>query len=504
MSTTSRPPRLLTDPLRHPEASEPAVKDRRAWLIILLTLFLPGSAQVIAGKKGLGRLGLRVFIGFWLVVLIAVVLLLVKRDWLFAAVTSSWLLAVAAVVLIALAILWAVLFVDAFRLIKPPQLSRRMRAATAGTVAVLMVLTSGGLVYGASLVNSQRGLISSIFGGGSIAKPADGRYNVLLMGGDAGKGRVGNRPDSISLVSIDAKTGRSVIFSVPRNLQNIPFSESSPMRAAYPQGYSCGDECLINTLYGKGEEHKGEYPGAKDPGAEVMKDAVSGVTGLEVQYYAMIDLKGFEDLIDAMGGLTITSGKRVPISGPVIPGTDRHTAPLGWIEPGKQKMDGHHALWFARSREGASDYERMVRQRCVQKAMLKQLDPGTLLTRFQKIAGAAPEVVSTDIPEGHLGGFVDLAIKAKSEPIGEAAFVPPLITPSRPDYSKVRAKVEEKIAASEQTKDKNAAGSSGVSAGSFGVPASLASAGPAAAGPVAASNSKDSDEESEASICSVG
>ncbi|WP_220085297.1 LCP family protein, partial [Burkholderia multivorans] len=84
---------------------------------------------------------------------------------------------------------------------------------------------------------------------------------------------------------------------------------------------------------------------------------VSTVTGLEVQYYAMVNLKGFENLIDSLGGITLVSGKRVPISSKVNKATGKHGPVKGWIEPGKQKLDGYHALGFARSREFSSDYE---------------------------------------------------------------------------------------------------------------------------------------------------
>src|SRR5699024_12331038 len=91
-------------------------------------------------------------------------------------------------------------------------------------------------------------------------------------------------------------------------------------------------------------------------------DAVSAVTGLEVQYYAMINLKGFEDLIDSLGGITLVSAKRVPISSKVAPTTGEHGPVKGWIEPGKPKLDGQHALWFARSRDFSSAYEWMILQ----------------------------------------------------------------------------------------------------------------------------------------------
>ena len=61
-------------------------------------------------------------------------------------------------------------------------------------------------------------------------------------------------------------------------------------------------------------------------------------------------------------------------------------------------MDGGTALWFARSRRDSNDYERMARQRCVMSAMLKQIDPQTVLTNFQSLASASAETIWTDVP----------------------------------------------------------------------------------------------------------
>ena len=54
-----------------------------------------------------------------------------------------------------------------------------------------------------------RQALGSLFSDGAAAGAVDGRYNVLLLGADTGKDRVGTRPDSIQLVSIDARTGRA-------------------------------------------------------------------------------------------------------------------------------------------------------------------------------------------------------------------------------------------------------------------------------------------------------
>ena len=75
----------------------------------------------------------------------------------------------------------------------------------------------------------------------------------------------------------------------------------------------------------------------------------------------------------------------------------------GYVKKGKnQLLDGRSALWFARSRSDSSDYDRMARQKCVMTAMLKQLDPVTVLTNFNPIASAGKEIVETDIPPGKI------------------------------------------------------------------------------------------------------
>ncbi len=113
-----------------------------------------------------------------------------------------------------------------------------------------------------------------------------------------------------------------------------------------------------------------------------------------------------------------------------------------YIEPGKnQHLDGFHALWFARSRHADSDYARMARQKCVMNAMLNQLDPVTVLTKFNKIASAGKQIMATDMPTSEIDKLMELALKASKKPITSVAFVPPLVWPGSPDFAKVHAMV---------------------------------------------------------------
>ncbi|MFJ4208675.1 LCP family protein [Paenarthrobacter sp. NPDC089675] len=445
---TGQPGAGLTDPVRYPAGASAPVRTKRAFVLVLLTLFVPGSAQIVAGDRKLGRIALRVTLTVWVLAILALVLALVDRSLLITLVTHPVGSLLIIVVLAALALGWAFLFLNTLRLIRPVLLAPGMRPIIAVVLVAATVLASGSLGYLAYVLNVSRNAIGSIFDAGPAIDPVDGRYNFLMMGGDAGDDRTGRRPDSLSVISVDAKTGESAIISVPRNLQNAQFSEGSPMRKVYPDGYNCGDECLINAVNTEvTNNYKDLYPGVADPGAQATLEAVSGTLGITVQAYVLVDMDGFAKLIDAMGGIRVKAGGWVPISGPV---TDEahgiHGMPDGWIPAGDVHLDGFHALWYGRSREFVDDYARIARQQCVQQAMLKQLDPGTLLTKFEDIANAGTKVVDSNISSSQLGSFVDLALKSKNQPVKRLTIGPPDFEAwfsTSPDFDTIHTRVQE-------------------------------------------------------------
>src|SRR4051812_38926001 len=216
------------DPVRYPSGAPAPVLTKRAFMLVLMTLLVPGSAQVVAGNRRLGRAALRVTGTVWALALLAGLLLVVSRSTLINILAGQIpsLLLVLGLALLALG--WAGLFLNTLRLIRPGTLSPRVRPAVVLALVLAMILSSGSLGYAAYLLNVGRGAIGSIFGSGPTLEPSDGRYNFLMMGGDAGADRTGRRPDSLSVISVDAKTGSTAIISVPRNLQNAQFSAESP------------------------------------------------------------------------------------------------------------------------------------------------------------------------------------------------------------------------------------------------------------------------------------
>ena len=259
---------------------------------------------------------------------------------------------------------------------------------------------------------------------------------MLLLGGDSGADRWGLRPDSITVASIDADTGKTVLFGLPRNLQNFPFAKGSVMDEQFPDGYDC-DGCELNALVAPGPPTTSAlFKGYANPGVEATKQAVEGITGLKINYFAMVNLKGFRNLVDAVGGVTLTVRDPIPIGG--VGDSDVNA----YIEPGTRKLNGYDTLWFARSRMAADDYSRMARQKCVMNAMLHQLSPQQVVLKFGDIAKASTAMVKTDMPASELDRFMELALKARSQPSRTVSFVPPMIDTYRPDIAKIKKIVD--------------------------------------------------------------
>ena len=446
---------VMTDPVRYPSSASAPVRTKRAFVLLLMTLLVPGSAQIVAGDRKLGRIALRATLCVWALLVATLLLLVLNRSLLINIMTNPFASLLIIVVLVALALGWAFLFVNTLRLIRPVLLAPGARPAVGIALVLALVLSSGSLGYAAYLLNVGRNAIGSIFSAGPAIDPVEGRYNFLMMGGDAGEDRTGRRPDSLSVLSVDAKTGQTAIISVPRNLQNAQFSEGSPMRKIYPDGYDCGNECLVNAINTEvTNEHADLYPGVADPGAQATLEAVSGTLGITVQAYVLVDMDGFAKLIDAMGGIRIKAGGWVPMSGDMIDEANGiHGMPLGWLPAGELHLNGYHALWYGRSREFVDDYARIQRQQCVQQAMLKQLDPATLLSKFEDIASAGTKVVDSNISSSQLGSFVDLAMKAKGKEVKRLTIGPPDFDASFstvPDFDVIHDKVDQLLASASE------------------------------------------------------
>lgn len=443
----------LHEPLRYPDAGSKEFMTKRARWLIWVGFLLPGSAQLLAGNKKLGRVGLVATLTLYALLLLLVLMFVTVRSFALTLITSSGFLFFVQWIIFAYAVLWLVLGFDTLRTCRMVKVTKNWRVPVAALSVILTVLPVTGAFWASGLIGSGRLAITDIFSSSAPAVlPVDGRYNILLLGADAGDGRDGLRPDSISLVSVDAESGQSLIVGLPRELELMPFPETSPMHDLHPNGfgYDWGCDsgvCYLNSLYTEvnifnPDIYDGYVRDDEDPGIRAIKEAVTGATGLEVQFFVLIDMDGFSNLIDALGGVRINVLERLPIGG------DAEGNNIdGWIEVGDQQMSGYTAQWYARSRYSTDDYDRMLRQRELQRAILAQMTPLNVLQRFNEIAGASSYLVWTDIPESMLGRFVDLAAKAKDHEPVNVELTPPLVNPEYPDYDEIYGFVREGVLA---------------------------------------------------------
>jgi LCP family protein required for cell wall assembly len=439
-----------TSPFRNIDRASGEHIAKRAWWLILLTLLIPGSAQLIAGNRRIGRIGLIATFVYWALFIVAAVLFVVNRSWLFFMVTAPFLDGALAAFLILYAVIFAVLALDTLRLLRINRIPGKLRWVALGGILAVGILGTSSIGYAGNLAGVQSNLMGGLFTQQGFTQPVDGRYNILLMGGDAARDRLGLRPDSMSVLSIDAVTGSVVNIGIPRNLQRAPFAKGSPMQALWPDGYNCGDVCLINAIYKDvTDNHADLYPNAaaqgSNPGVEATKEAIEGVTGLTIQSYVLVDMAGFKALINALGGITIDVKERLPIGGQQDSYTGAPINVQGWIEPGVQHMDGKTAIWYARSRHSTSDYDRMKRQREVEDAMLAQMDPANVLSHFKDIAAAGRQLLTTNIPNGMVSTYLDLALKAKKLGIQKLELVPPTVDVVHPNFTAIHAMVQQAI-----------------------------------------------------------
>jgi LCP family protein required for cell wall assembly len=306
------------------------------------------------------------------------------------------------------------------------------------------------------------------------------RITILLAGGDAGPGRGGLRTDTIIVATLDTTTGRAALMSIPRNLLQVPLKpeydlafidleqQLTPWDVRRTWTDDNGDgvpdqfvpcHCFpdqINAIYPFTRGWTETYPDEVDPGMATLRDSVEMLLGIEIDFYALVNMSGFVRVVDALGGVRVyvTSAVHTEVS-PAREGE-------GWIEahirPGWRRLNGHQALAYVRERKTSSDYVRMTRQRCMLKAVAASADPVTIVTRFASLSRAVKSSVRTDIPLDYLPTLVAQAAALDFGDIVTVGFTPPEFAPTTnhrnqpiADLAAIRAKVQEILTADPAT-----------------------------------------------------
>ena len=250
---------------------------------------------------------------------------------------------------------------------------------------VVLLLSVGMIYLGATVFRSQLPFFQLIDAEASLAEqlgpkpePNPGVTEVefpegvrlfLILGSDY-RPQAGSRTDIIILVAVDQRSGKASLVSFPRDLWiSIPGYGEGRINTAMQLG---GFPLLANTL----QTNFGVYP----------------------SQYAMIDMEGFLQVIDVLGGIEIT--------------TDAYTAdacdpaldPDGWCEvgPGTVTMDSSWALWYVRARYNSSDFDRMRRTQEVVKAVFDKVTSPVGVLKIPELTRLYESEVESNIPPDQL------------------------------------------------------------------------------------------------------
>lgn len=253
---------------------------------------------------------------------------------------------------------------------------------------------------------------------------------ILLLGGDAGPGRSGLRTDSMILVSVHRPSGRAALVSFPRNAERILFPPGSFLAGQFPNGFND----IANAVYPRVSYYKDwraayETPGMR-PGAVAISEAIGYSLDVRIDDYVLIDMIGFLEVVDALGGVTIDVPKAVPSPGNP-PGAKREVPEV--IPAGVQHMDGTLALSYVRSRKGDSDYSRMRRQRQVLGALASQLSIGDAIAGYTNITAAVGSSLHTSLTAEEFANLIAL-LGGETAIVESVGLAPPLVNPERPNY----------------------------------------------------------------------
>lgn len=229
----------------------------------------------------------------------------------------------------------------------------------------------------------------------------DGRLTVLILGSDFREGVIGSRTDAVIVASVNPRSGKVALVSLPRDTVNVPIAPG----VVYPG--------RINSLFWEYERASGKPKNA----LKKVKRDLAYAFDTEIDYYALVEFDGLIRLINSIGGIDVT------LKDTLIDPT-MHIGKNGLkLKAGERELDGKKALAFARSRHTDSDYDRSKRQHQVLTAAAEKVRK-----RGEDQLGALIEVagkkIVTDLPLRAAPALLQLASRADLDKVKSVVLEP--------------------------------------------------------------------------------
>jgi LCP family protein required for cell wall assembly len=450
---------------------------RRPALAAFLSFLFPGLGQAYAGNR---RLAAVLALPVLVLILVAIGLdVLAGRQTLNGLLSASFLTALIGLDVALMA--WRLFAIAQAGLtpapvqMRPPHATPMVdarqrfrwprRGAGIAIVAFLLVLTIAMHAWAGLLLGELNNTLNDVFGGsgqndqhghglgngGPLNRPSyawDGttRINFLLLGIDSGPGRSEALTDTILVVSVDPVAKTADMISIPRDTVLMPL----PDRTVYPDGlYPQKINSLTTEATSGAAQWCPDLPAtsAGDCGLRTLERTVGLYLGIEIQYYATIDLEGFTHLIDAVGPLKLCLDGELRDPTYMGPGDTWTSRKPGIVLPsGCGYYQGVRALAYARARKGTltlpdgtvqplTDFMRADRQQEVLLALRTEFAKVNLIFKLPSMLRAIGATVHTDFPRAKAGVLASLVPlitgpDIKRVVLGLPKFVDPPVDPT--------------------------------------------------------------------------
>ncbi|HYI66862.1 MAG TPA: LCP family protein [Candidatus Limnocylindrales bacterium] len=404
----------------------------RPWLAASLSFLFPGLGQAYAGQRVLAAI-------FALPVVVLIVVVIALQNGFGGPMRNSLLSSgfLAAVIIgNVLLLCWRTAAI-VHAALRPPISDRHERRIALTSVAILVVLTIAMHAWVGIVVAHLDDTLSQVFGGTLVPneplpEPSgseepvnapeyrwDGtdRINVLLLGTDAHVTREQVLTDVILVVSVDPVAGTAEMISVPRDTGFVPLPDESVFSGAlYPEKVNG-----LSTVASLDPETwcPDLIYDADACGLRTIERSIGLYLGIDIHHYALVDMAGFAELIDAVGGLRLCLPGE--LTDPEFDGSlDNLDVDEALVLPaGCHEYNGIDALAYARSRQGwielpdgtrepQTDFSRNERQQAVLLALRDEMAQADLIFELPAVLRAVGRTVSTDFPRDQAGDLASL------------------------------------------------------------------------------------------------
>ena len=229
-----------------------------------------------------------------------------------------------------------------------------------------------------------------------IDRQGNDLFNILLLGSD---GEITNdgfiRTDTIIILSINRTTNTVAMLSLPRDLfVYIPAWGMQRINLAYMRGQSGG---------------------WNDGTFELLRQTILYNFGINVHYYAMIDLTGFKQVVDTVGGVDVAVDcaiEDLPLIGAEVPAAAHKVNEDGYyvLDVGYYHLNGPEALWYARSRHNSTDFDRGRRQQQILRAVWRKARDTGQLANLPALWNEGMQLVETNLQFEDMLGLLPIGL----------------------------------------------------------------------------------------------